>query len=130
MTDIRPCIVDAADVPEDGWDDPVHGRVRWRTLISGDVTPTERITAGIAFLDPGDRLKPHRHAPPELYLILDGQAVVTIDGQDRVCGPATAVFIPGDAEHGIRNPGPGMVRFAYVFAVDSFADVTYRFPGG
>ena len=128
MRRIEPTFVTVAQGQEDGWDDPVHGRVRWRTLLSGDVTPTENITLGIATLDPGDRLNLHRHAPPEVYVILDGEAVVTIDGVERAAGPDTAVFIPGDAEHGIRNPGPARVRFLYAFGVDSFADVVYRFP--
>jgi mannose-6-phosphate isomerase-like protein (cupin superfamily) len=129
MNRIEPLVLRVADVAEDGWDDPVHGRVRWRTLFSGDLTPTEKITLGIATLDAGDRLKPHRHDPPEVYMILDGHAVVTIDGVDHAVGPDTAVFIPGNAEHGIRNPGPARVRFLYAFGVDSFADVVYRFTG-
>jgi quercetin dioxygenase-like cupin family protein len=129
MGSIAPFIVRTQDVAEDGWDDPVHGRVRWRTLMSGDVTPTQAITLGVATLDAGDRLNPHRHDPPEIYMILEGEAVVTIDGVDRLVGPDTAVFIPGNAEHGIRNAGPSRVRFLYAFGVDSFADVVYRFPG-
>ena len=39
----------------------------------------------------------------------------------------TAVAIPGDVEHGIRNTGPIPLRFFYAFAVDSFDDVVYRF---
>jgi oxalate decarboxylase/phosphoglucose isomerase-like protein (cupin superfamily) len=38
-----------------------------------------------------------------------------------------AVFIPGDAEHGIRNSGAIVLRFVYVFPTNSFADVEYRF---
>lgn len=38
------------------------------------------------------------------------------------------VFIPGDAEHGIRNLDPGEeLRWFYCFAVDGFEEVKYRF---
>ncbi len=37
------------------------------------------------------------------------------------------MFIPGDAEHGIRNTGGGTLRFVYAFATGSIDDVVYRF---
>ena len=39
----------------------------------------------------------------------------------------SAVFIPGDAEHGIRNTVEGTLRFVYAFATDAIDDVVYRF---
>ena len=39
----------------------------------------------------------------------------------------TAAYIPGNSEHGIRNTGTGPLRFFYVFAVGSFAEIEYRF---
>ena len=38
-----------------------------------------------------------------------------------------AIFIPGDAEHAIRNTGDGVLRVFYAFATDRFSDVVYRF---
>ncbi|MGR6964107.1 hypothetical protein ACU610_06585 [Geodermatophilus sp. URMC 61] len=39
----------------------------------------------------------------------------------------SAVFVPGDAEHGTRNTGEGPLRFVYAFATDSIDVVVYRF---
>jgi oxalate decarboxylase/phosphoglucose isomerase-like protein (cupin superfamily) len=39
----------------------------------------------------------------------------------------SAVFVPGDAEHGIRNTGEGPLRFVYAFATDAVDDVVSRF---
>jgi quercetin dioxygenase-like cupin family protein len=102
--------------------------VTWRTLVSGDITPSAELSGGIAYLAPGDILKPHRHAPAEVYFIVSGTPIVTLNGVDQVAMPGSAVFIPGDVEHGIRNEGPGEARFFYCFAVNSFGDVEYRFP--
>jgi quercetin dioxygenase-like cupin family protein len=41
--------------------------------------------------------------------------------------PGSAVFIPGGAEHGVRNTGAGILRLLYAFAADSFAEVEYEF---
>ncbi|MDE2018677.1 MAG: cupin domain-containing protein [Hyphomicrobiales bacterium] len=125
----RPLILDRASEPLDGWDDPVRGRVRWRTLFSRGHTPTEAITCGVAVFAPGDELKPHRHAPPEVYYILEGEGLMRLDGEDRRVTAGTAVFIPGLAEHGIKQVGEATLKLFYAFAVDSFEGVEYLFPG-
>jgi mannose-6-phosphate isomerase-like protein (cupin superfamily) len=123
----KPIIIREQDAPGDGWDDDVHGTVTWRTLLSADATPSEALTAGVAMIAPGQELRQHRHTPPEIYYILAGTGLVTINGEPYEVGPQTAVFIPGDALHGIRNIGVEPLRFLYAFAVDSFASVEYRF---
>lgn len=40
-----------------------------------------------------------------------------------------AAFIPGDAEHGIRNVAETVLKIFYVFPADRFSEVIYRFPG-
>jgi mannose-6-phosphate isomerase-like protein (cupin superfamily) len=127
---ITPFIIREADCPAEGWDDPVRGKVGWRTLMSGDRTPTEGFTCGIAELYPDVPLSLHRHAPPEIYLILSGQGIVSIDGVETEVGPMTAIFIPGDAVHGVRNTGSETLRLFYSFAVDSFHTVAYDFNVG
>ena len=102
---LSPIVVDERDVAPDGWDDPTHGRLRWRTLFSQGPTPTEAITCGVAELAPGDRLERHRHAPPEVYYVVAGEGVVFLDGEEIAVKPGAAVFIPGMAEHGVRQTG-------------------------
>ncbi|MCL4301870.1 MAG: cupin domain-containing protein [Anaerolineae bacterium] len=128
MTQNKPVILHTAGC-EEGWDDELHGRVQWRTLFSAERTSTEALTAGVAEIRPGNRLKVHRHAPAELYYLLAGEGMVTIDGTEYPVGVGTAVFIPGNAAHGIRNTGQTLLRFFYAFAVNSFDEVEYIFPG-
>lgn len=114
---------------EGGWNDDLHGRVQWRTLFSAERTPTEALTAGVAEILPGHELKVHRHTPPELYYLLAGEGIVTIDGVEYPVSADTSVFIPGNAAHGLRNTGQSTLRFFYAFAVNSFDEVEYIFPG-
>jgi mannose-6-phosphate isomerase-like protein (cupin superfamily) len=125
---IEPTVVDEAQIAPVGWDDPTHGRLRWRTLFSRGLTPTEAITCGVAELEPGDRLERHRHAPAEIYYIIAGEGVVFLAGREIAVRAGAAVFIPGMAEHGIRQTGVATLRFFYAFAVDSFDSVEYLFP--
>jgi quercetin dioxygenase-like cupin family protein len=104
-----------------------RGGVRWKTLLSGDRTSTDTLTLGIATLAPGQALQEHRHEQAELYLVLDGTGEVMLDESVRPVAPGTAIFAPGNVRHGIRNTGATELRYAYVFAADSFADVEYDF---
>ena len=128
MSGSRPVVVYERDRAVEGWDDPSLGRVAWWTLLSGDRTPTETMTVGIAEIGAdAHAARPHRHAPPEVYHILAGEGVVTIDGVAHPVSAGATVFIPGNAWHATTNTGREPLRLLYVFAVDSFADVAYEF---
>jgi len=125
-----PFLIQESQCPEEAWDDPIRGVVRWRTLLSGDRTPTEALTVGVAELleAGGAKLAPHRHAHPEVYYVLSGQGVLHIDGVDHALAPGVAAFIPGGALHGARAVGAATLRILYVFAADSFDQIKYEFP--
>ena len=124
----QPVIVRAEDRPRETFGDPSRGSVAWYTLFSRDISPTDGMTAGIAECAAGGELRLHRHAQPEIYYILEGRGVVSIDGQERHVTPGIAIFIPGDAEHGLRGDADSSVKLLYVFPTDAFSDVIYRFP--
>ena len=124
---ILPLVLDEADAPRDGWDDPVRGRIHWRTLFSQGRTRSAGVTCGVAELGPGDWLGLHRHAPPETYYVFAGTGVVSLDGREIAVRAGSAVFIPGMAEHGIRQTGVQVLRLFYAFPVDSFDSVEYSF---
>ena len=123
----KPLVIRTEERQLDGWNDPVRGRISWRTLFTGDQTTTDALTAGVAELQPGGWLGLHRHTPPEVYYVLEGSGIVWLDGTEHQVTAGAAVFIPGDCEHGIRNHGTEPLRFLYAFAVDSFGDIEYRF---
>lgn len=128
MTQSKPVILHKSAY-DDGWDDELRGRVRWRTLFSAEQTLTRDLTAGVAEIKPGNQLKVHRHTQPELYFLLSGTGVVTVDGEEYPVRSGSAVFIPGNSAHGLRNTGRTTLRFFYAFAVNSFSEVDYVFPG-
>ena len=124
---IRPLVIDEAEAPLGGWDDPVRGRVRWRTLFSQGLTQTAGMTCGATELRPADWLGLHRHEPPEIYYVFAGAGIVSLEGREIPVKAGSAVFIPGMAEHGIRQTGDEILRFFYTFPVDSFDSVEYLF---
>jgi mannose-6-phosphate isomerase-like protein (cupin superfamily) len=126
----RGVVVQESACPLEGWDDEVRGKLVWRTLLSGDRTPTSQLTLGVTEVGPGQPspFSPHRHAPAEIYYVLSGEGSVHLDGVEHPLRAGTSVFIPGNTWHGARNTGSEPLRLLYVFAADSFADVQYVFP--
>jgi len=126
----QPVVATESEREWESWPDEdvaTRGRVTWKTLFSRGLTPTEALTLGIARIAPGEALHEHRHAEPEIYLVLEGTATVTIAGDEWRLEAGAAVFIPGDAVHGCRNEERRELRFAYAFATDSFEAVEYVF---
>lgn len=122
-------VIHEEDCEFEGAPEATSGSVRWRTLISGDRTPTESVTIGVAELEPGEssHFRPHRHAHAEVYYILAGEGTVFVSGSEHLVRPGTTVFIPGGVEHGALNTGTGLLRLLYVFPSDSFSDIEYEF---
>jgi quercetin dioxygenase-like cupin family protein len=128
--DADPVVVDQQAREWEGWPPEQaaeRGEAEWKTLISAGLTRSSSLTMGVARLPPGGALHPHRHEQHEAYLVLDGTAVVTIDGVARTVGPGVAVFIEGNTVHSVQATGDSGARFAYVLAADSFEDVEYVF---
>ena len=123
-------VIHASDVDQERWSDPVRGDVGFRTFFGVPGTTTPDFTAGIAELEPSGWLGHHRHAPSEVYYVIEGEGTVTVDGADHAVRAGTAVYVPGDSEHGICNTGAEVLRFFYAFGVGSFEDVEYRFSRG
>lgn len=126
MSVIRPYVINEHACPTDGWDG-----MRWKTLISGDRTPTCQITQGIAELAPGppDMRLVHCHAHAETYYVLSGEGLLLIDGAQYPLSTGVSAFIPGGAHHATFATGDQPLRILYTFAADAFSDVRYDFPG-
>jgi quercetin dioxygenase-like cupin family protein len=127
---IEPVVVNADEVAWETWSAEelaVRGNSSWKTLISAGRTPSDALTFGVARLPPGGALHAHRHAQVEVYFVLEGSGIVTVDGARHAVGQGDAVFLPGDAIHSVVCTGAIDLHVAYVLAADSFDDVVYVF---
>lgn len=107
---------------------PGRGDCTWHTLYSQPLTPTDSLCAGIAVCPPQTgQLCPHRHSQAEIYYIISGTGVATIDGIEHSVQTGSSFFVPGNAKHGIVNTGTVELRWFYVFAAKAFDEIDYRF---
>lgn len=126
----EPVIVNMDDREWETW--PEHqlaqrGDVEWKTLISAGTTESSELSLGVGRLPPGGILREHRHEQAEVYFVLEGSGVLTIDGAARRIEAGAGVFIPGNALHSLECTGDADLRIAYAFATDAFEDVEYVF---
>jgi mannose-6-phosphate isomerase-like protein (cupin superfamily) len=64
---------------------------------------TERQSLAEAALEPGQSTQRHFHRQSEeIYVVLDGEGDLEIDGETRRVGPGDAALIPPGAWHEIR----------------------------
>ncbi|WP_136644606.1 MULTISPECIES: cupin domain-containing protein [Tabrizicola] len=121
-----PARVDASTLPDERWDDPARGTIRFRTLISAPATDTRDLVCGIALMAPGETFALHSHPQAEVYFGLEGEGEVLIDGRPHRLAPGVALYIPGGAVHGVPLATTSLKWF-YTFAADSFGDIAYSF---
>ena len=121
-----PIAVDSATLPDECWDDPKRGSIRFRTLFSAPKTDSDEITCGVAMMEAGDTFPLHSHPQAEVYFGLEGEGMVQINGSEHRLAPGIALYIPGGAVHGVPV-AQAPLRWFYTFAADSFADIRYSF---
>ncbi len=118
--------VDHSTLPDERWNDPARGTIRFRTLFSAPHTDTDAITCGVAIMAAGDTFALHSHPQAEVYFGLEGEGEVLIDGRPHRLAPGVALYIPGGAVHGVPEAAAPL-RWFYTFAADSFDDIRYSF---
>jgi quercetin dioxygenase-like cupin family protein len=126
---VRPFSINVEEVPLEGLGDVQSGNLTWRTLISGDRTPSDQLTLGVADFPPRGTLHVHRHDPAEFYFGLSGEGTVFAGGVSFRIAPGIAIFIPGSTDHGVIAGDRGL-SIVYGFARRTFDDVIYDFQDG
>jgi quercetin dioxygenase-like cupin family protein len=125
----RPFSVSIGGTPQEGAGDVQSGNLTWRTLISGDRTPSDQITLGVADFPPHGTLNVHRHEPAEFYFGLTGDGTVFVKGASFRIAQGIAVFIPGNTDHSVLAGDQGL-SIVYGFARCAFDGVIYEFQDG
>jgi len=70
-----------------------------------------RYSLAHAIVRPGAVSLSHRLATSEVYYILEGTGIMTIDGERAEVGPGHTIYIPPHSVQSIRNTGEADLKF-------------------
>jgi len=125
MTD--PVHIPAGSPDLQSWDDPRHGRVRYRLLVDADYGPSRGVTQGVVEFAPGDRENLHRHpSHSETIHVLEGRGEAELPGRTLALSPGDTVFVPAGVLHAWSAPEAEM-RLLFTFPADRLEEVSYDF---
>jgi len=99
------------------WDElPAHiGGAYSKLLVRPESCGSASIDYRISVYQPRAFVKPHRHRIQEqVYHVLEGEALMEIEGERTVVRKDDVIFIPPGVEHAIYNTGLTDLRFIVV----------------
>jgi mannose-6-phosphate isomerase-like protein (cupin superfamily) len=92
-----------------------NGQNESRSILDGVLHTGEHLEVHETILAAGSEPHPpHRHVHEELFLLVNGNVDVTIEGKTTRIGPGSAAFVHSNELHGVRNPGPEKAQYFVV----------------
>lgn len=99
------------------WEAPpahYHGAYS-KMLVRPETAGSKLVDYRISVYQPRGYVAPHKHRIQEqIYYILEGEAMMEIEGERTAVRPFDTIFLPPGVEHAIYNTGLGDLRFIVV----------------
>src|SRR5437773_6688397 len=80
-------------------------------LASPRTSQAKHLTTTLVQVDPGGEQPIHKHAPEQVYFVLEGSGLMTVGSETQEVGPGVCVFVPADTPPGIRHQGQELLRY-------------------
>ena len=82
---------------------------------------TERTQTAVMTIAPGrDGGPAETHPGDQVVFVVEGEAIVTVEGTTHQARAGACVLIPAGALHHVRNPGPQPLFFLSVYAPPAY----------
>jgi mannose-6-phosphate isomerase-like protein (cupin superfamily) len=83
-----------------------------RVLLDSEAGAAANQSLAEAMLEPGQATERHYHGrTEEIYVLLEGEGEMEVEGDRARVGPGDAILIPAGARHQIRADDSGSLRF-------------------
>ena len=101
-------IVHSYELP--GYTPPAHSQTTNRRLLGPGPFGSERVEVVLGEIEYGGQADPHSHSGVEqAFFVIQGKAVVEIEGQSEVVGPDDFIYLPAGASHRVTPlEGPSL----------------------
>lgn len=82
---------------------------------------TARSQTAVMTIAPGEDAGPEEtHRADQIVYVVEGEAVVRVDGEERRAAAGALLTIPAGARHHVRNPGRTPLFFLTVYAPPAY----------
>jgi mannose-6-phosphate isomerase-like protein (cupin superfamily) len=93
--------------------------VKTTLLIGREQAPNAALTSGLTRFPPGKKVPFHSHNCDEQVTIMEGQALVEIEGEESVAvGPRDTTYVPAGKSHRFVNTGDGPLEILWIYTTD------------
>ena len=82
----------------------------------------EHFCQGYVVIYPGGSVPEHHHTTVESYTILQGNGVITVDGEEQPVGPGDMVYMESEKPHSLKNTGDTEMHMMFVYAPKMVVD--------
>ena len=80
-------------------------------LVSELTCQSKHLAVSLVEMQPGGIQHIHAHDPEQMYFILEGSGIMTIDGESKPVKAGDVVFYPSRAAHGLQNTGDTVLKY-------------------
>jgi mannose-6-phosphate isomerase-like protein (cupin superfamily) len=94
---------------------------RYRGEFFRVLQQTERSQTAVMTIGPGQDAGPEEtHDGDQIVYIVEGTAIVRVEGDAHEASPGACVLIPAGARHHVRNPGVAPLFFLTIYAPPAY----------
>ncbi len=76
----------------------------------------KNFVSGFVIIQPDGMVPPHEHEQEEVYYILKGKSEMSINNEKQVMKCVSAVYIPPNAKHSLKNIGKNELQMLFVYS--------------
>ena len=80
-------------------------------LVSPLTCKSVHLTTSIVELKPDGQQRPHRHEPEQIYYIISGRGLMSVDKETWEVVEGDCVLVPAGTVHSLRNTNDEMLRY-------------------
>jgi len=80
-------------------------------LVSKLTTNSNKLSVTLVEMQPNGFQHLHSHEPEQMYYILEGSGIMTVDNEEQEIVKGDCIFIPSNSKHGLKNTGDTVLKY-------------------
>ena len=89
----------------------IRDGIKSHLLVSALTCGADNLAVTLVEMEPGGFQQVHQHKPEQMYYILEGSGIMTVDDERREVQAGDCIYYPSMAKHGLENTGGTVLRY-------------------